>query len=38
MRWSIDGANTILTLRCYAESGRWNEIEKIVVEKINILS
>lgn len=37
MRWSVEGANSILTLRCYAESGRWNEIEKIVVEQINIL-
>ncbi len=34
MRWSVDGANTILTLRCYAESCRWNEIGKMVVDKL----
>ena len=34
MRWSVDGANKILTLRCYVESGRWNEVEKIVVDKL----
>ena len=34
MRWSVDGANKILTLRCYAESGKWDEIEKIVVDKL----
>ena len=27
-------ANKILTLRCYVESGRWNEVEKIVVDKL----
>lgn len=32
MRWSVDGANYIITLRCMKESGKWNEIEKIVVE------
>ena len=32
MRWSIDGANWIITLRCYDESQHWNEIEKILVE------
>ena len=34
MRWSVDGANKILALRCYAESGKWDEIEKIVVDKL----
>lgn len=34
MRWSVDGANAMLTLRCYAESNKWNEIEKIVVDKL----
>lgn len=34
MRWSVDGANAILTLRCYVESENWNKIEKIVVDKI----
>ena len=31
MRWSIEGANYLIALRCYQESGHWNEIEKIVV-------
>lgn len=35
MRWGVDGANAMLTLRCYDESGRWHEIEKIVVEKLS---
>lgn len=34
MRWSVDGANYLITLRCYDESNHWNEIEKIVVDKI----
>lgn len=34
MRWSVDGANAMLTLRCYEESGNWDKIEKIVVDKI----
>lgn len=34
MRWSVEGANSILTLRCYEESENWNKIEKIVVNKI----
>ena len=38
MRWSVNGANAILTLRCYAKSGRWNEIEKIAVDKIKLIS
>ena len=32
MRWSVDGANYIITLRCMKESDKWNETEKIVVE------
>ncbi len=32
MRWSVDGANHMITLRCMYESGHWNEIEKIVVD------
>ena len=32
MRWSVDGANWIIILRCYDESKNWNEIEKILVE------
>ena len=34
MRWSVDGANAILILRCYDESGNWHKIEKIVVDKL----
>ncbi len=34
MRWSVDGANYILALRCMQESGHWNEIEKIVVDNL----
>lgn len=34
MRWSVEGANSILTLRCYEESENWDKIEKIVVNKI----
>lgn len=34
MRWSVEGANAMLTLRCYAESGKWNEIKKIVVDEM----
>ena len=32
MRWSADGANYLLILRCFYESGHWNEIEKIVTD------
>ena len=32
MRWSINGANYIITLRCMCESNNWNKIEKIVTE------
>ncbi len=34
MRWSVDGANYMITLRCMYESGHWNEIEKIVVDNL----
>ena len=34
MRWSVDGANYIITLRCMCESDNWNKIEKIVVDSI----
>jgi hypothetical protein len=32
MRWSIEGANYLLKLRCYNESDNWNKIEKIVTK------
>ena len=35
MRWSIDGANYIITLRCMHESNNWDKIEKIVVDYFN---
>ena len=35
MRWSIDGANYLIALRCYQESGHWGEIEKIVVDYLS---
>ncbi len=35
MRWSIDGANYLIALRCYQESGHWDEIEKIVVDHLS---
>jgi hypothetical protein len=35
MRWSVDGANYILKLRCYSESDNWNKIEKIVTNYLN---
>ena len=34
MRWSVDGANKILTLRCYAESGKWDETIRISIRKL----
>lgn len=34
MRWSVDGANYMITLRCMYESDHWNEIEKIVVDNL----
>lgn len=35
MRWSVDGANYMLILRCFCESDHWNEIEKIVTDYLN---
>lgn len=35
MRWSVDGANYIITLRCMYESDNWDKIEKIVVDYFN---
>ena len=35
MRWSVDGANYLIALRCYQESSNWGEIEKIVVDYLN---
>ena len=35
MRWSVDGANYLIALRCYQESGNWSEIEKIVVDYLS---
>ena len=34
MRWSIDGANYVIALRCMWESDHWDKIEKIVVNEI----
>ena len=34
MRWSVDGANYIITLRCMWESDNWDKIEKIVVDSL----
>jgi hypothetical protein len=34
MRWSVNGANYIIALRCMYESGNWGKIEKIVVDGI----
>lgn len=34
MRWSVDGANYIIALRCMWESNNWNKIEKIVTNRI----
>ena len=35
MRWSVDGANYIISLRCMYESKNWGKIEKIVVDYFN---
>lgn len=35
MRWSVDGANYVITLRCMYESDNWDKIEKIVVDYFN---
>ena len=34
MRWSVDGANYMIALRCMWESNHWSKIEKIVVDYI----
>lgn len=34
MRWSVDGANYLITLRCLYESKNWDKIEKIVVNSL----
>ena len=34
MRWSIEGANYMITLRCMWESNHWDKIEKIVTDYI----
>lgn len=34
MRWSVNGANYIIALRCMWESNNWDKIEKIVVDNI----
>ena len=34
MRWSVDGANYVIALRCMWESDHWNKIEKIVADYI----
>lgn len=38
MRWSVDGANYIIALRCMVESENWNKIEKIVVDYFKSMS
>ena len=35
MRWSIDGANYMIALRCMDESENWDLVEKIVVDYFN---
>ena len=34
MRWSVDGANYVIALRCMWEGDHWNKIEKIVADYI----
>ena len=34
MRWSVEGANYMIALRCMYESDHWSEIEKTCNEKI----
>ena len=34
MRWSVDGANYVIALRCMWKSDHWNKIEKIVADYI----
>ena len=35
MRWSVDGANYLIALKCMDESDKWSEIEKIVTNYFN---
>lgn len=32
MRWSVDGANYVIALKCMVESKNWNKVEKIVTD------
>lgn len=34
MRWSVDGANYLIVLKCYVESNRWNEISEIITKAL----
>lgn len=34
MRWSVEGANYLIALRCMCESDNWDKIEKMVVDSI----
>lgn len=34
MRWSVEGANYLIALRCMWESDSWDKIEKMVVDSI----
>ena len=34
MRWSVDGANYMIVLRCFYESNHWDKIEKIVIKEL----
>ena len=35
MRWSVDGANYLIALRCMDESNNWNKIDGIVVNYLH---
>ena len=35
MRWSVEGANYIIALRCMYESNNWDKIEKLVIDYFN---
>ena len=34
MRWSVDGVNYLIVLKCYVESNRWNEISEIITKAL----
>lgn len=38
MRWSVEGANYIISLRCMVESNNWSNVEKIVVDYFKNMS